>query len=263
MELNKSNYHSVEMEREFMSRSQYLSFLQCEAHEMAKLNGQWVDEPSDAFLVGSYVHAWNEGTRSEFISEHPEMFKKDGSLKANFTQADKMIAVLEADPFAMYTLQGQKEVIFTAEFAGCKWKVMADVYNPEKKRMVELKTTRSIREKFWNPDIKEKVSFIEQYNYMIQAALYSEIERLASGRPEGDWYSYYMVAVSKDDYPDKEVINLSDPTRWAYDLETIKEQMPRILAVKTGQVEPVRCERCDYCRSTKKLTRAIHYTELA
>jgi len=263
MLLTKENYHSLDAELAYMSRSQYLSFLQCEAHEMAKLNGQWVDETSDAFLVGSYVHAWNEGTRSEFISEHPEIFKKDGSLKADYKQADKMIATLEADPFVMYTLTGQKEVIFTAEFAGAMWKVMLDVYNPEKRRIVELKTTKSIRDKFWSAEYKDKISFIEQYKYILQAAIYSEIERLANGREAGDWFSYYMVAVGKEECPDKEVIDLSDPQRWEYDLEVVKENMPRILAVKAGEVEPVRCERCDYCRSTKRLTRAIHYSELA
>jgi len=222
-----------------------------------------VDEPSKALLVGQYVHAWNDGTRQEFISEHPGMFTKKGDLLADYKQADKMIATLENDPFAMYTLTGQKEVIFTAEFAGCKWKVMADVHNVEKRRMVDLKTTRSIREKFWNAEVKDKVSFIEQYNYLLQAALYSEIERLANGRDEGDWLNFFMVAVSKEDHPDKEVIDLSDPTRWAYDLEVIKGNMPRILAVKTGDVEPVRCGYCDFCRSTKRLTKAIHYTELA
>jgi hypothetical protein len=262
-DLNYSNYHSLEMNNKYMGRSLYNRFLRCEAEAMAYLSGDWVDEPTTALLVGSYLHAWNQGSLSEWMTEHPECFTRSGGLKAEYKQADKMIATLEADPFAMYTLTGQKEVIFTAEFAGCKWKVMADVYNPDKKRIVELKTTRSIREKFWNQELKDKVSFIEQYNYILQAALYSEIERLASGREAGDWFSYYMVAVGKEDCPDKEVIDLSDPQRWAYDLEVIKGNMPRILAVKAGEAEPVRCERCDFCRSTKKLTRAIHYSELA
>jgi len=262
MNLTRSNYHSLKAEREYMSRSQYLGFLQCEARQIAILAGEWTEEPSDAFLVGQYVHAWNEGCRGEFISEHPEMFTKAGGLKAQFKTADKMIAALEADPLCMYMLEGDKEVIFTAEFSGATWKVMVDTYNPERRRLVELKTTRGIREKAWSEEHNGRVSFIEQYNYLMQAALYCEIERLANGRKEGDWLDYYMVAVSKESVPDKEVIDMRDPDRYIQELEQVKANMTRILMVKSGQVQPARCERCNYCRSTRKLTKAVHYTEI-
>jgi hypothetical protein len=263
LQLTRSNYHSLEAERDYMSRSQYLGFLKCEACQMAKLAGDWIEEKSEAFLVGSYVHAWNEGRRREFIAENPGMFTRKGTLRANFQTADKMIACLESDPLAMYMLEGEKEVCFTAEFAGAVWKVLADTYNPDRRRMVELKTTRSIREQQWSVECGSKVTFIEQYNYLLQAALYCEIERLAAGRPEGDWLDYYMVAVSKDNCPDKEVIDLRDPDRYLVELDRVKANMPRILLVKSGRAEPTRCERCDYCRSTRVLSKAVHYTELA
>lgn len=261
MDLNKSNYHSLAAEKAFMSRSQYLGFLDCEAKQMAKLSGEWVEEPSDALLVGSYVHSWNDGTRRDFIAEHPEMFTQKGELKAPFKVAEKMIATLESDAMAAYMLQGQKEVIFTAEFAGAVWKVMLDVYNQERRRSVDLKTTRSIRDKHW-VEGEGKVSFVEQYKYPLQGALYSEIERIANGRPEEDWFEFFVVAVSKEQVPDKEIISLVDRERYILELEQIKQNMPRIILVKAGSVEPVRCERCDYCKSTRKLAGAVHYTEL-
>lgn len=128
--------------------------------------------------------------------------------------------------------------------------------------MVELKTTRSIQEKQWSQEHLGRVSFIEQYNYLLQAALYCEIERRANGRPENDWMDYYMVAVSKESCPDKEVIDLRDPVRYLAELAEIEVNMPRILAVKSGQMEPERCGCCDYCRSTKKLTGAVYYSDL-
>jgi len=262
IQLTRENYHSLDSEKAYMSRSQYLGFLQCEAQQVAKLAGTWTEETSNAFLVGQYVHAWNEGSIKDWIAEHPGMFTKSGGLKAEYKQADKMIATLEADPFAMYMLEGQKESIFTAEFAGATWKVMADVHNQERKRMVELKTSRNLRETVWSTVHEQRVTFIEQYNYLLQAALYCEIERRASGRPENDWLDYYMVAVSKDNVPDKEIIDLRDPDRYVVELERIERNMPRVLQVKAGTLEPFRCERCDYCRSTRRLTRAIHYTEL-
>ena len=263
MQLNRQNYHSQEANAVYMSNSQYKGFLECEAKQMAKLIGAYIEETSDAFLVGSYVHSWSEVCRDEFISEHPEMFLKNKKeLKAPFRLADDMIYTLEKDPLCMYMLEGQKEVILTAEFAGTPWKVMLDAYNVDRRRIVDLKTTKSIREKTWDNEVREKVSFIEQYKYILQAAIYCEIERLAAGRSEGDIFDFYMVAVSKQEPPDKEVIDLRDPERYYYELEQVKVNMPRILAIKSGQEVPIRCEKCDFCRNTRKLTGAIHYTEL-
>ena len=178
LRLNHENYHSLEASREYMSRGQYLDFLKCEAAAVAVLKGEWIEDVSDALLVGQYVHTFNDGTRSNFISMHPEMFKKDGSLKATFIVADKMIETLQSDPFALYVLEGQKEVIYTAEMFGCWWKVMIDSHNPDKRRNVDLKTTRNITEKVWSDEDHAKVSFVEKYGYLVQATLYSEIERL-------------------------------------------------------------------------------------
>jgi len=263
IQLTRQNYHSLEANRVFMSNSQYKAFLECEAKQKAILDGLHIEETSEAFLVGSYVHAWAEGSKDQFMVEHPEMFLKNGKdLKKEFKTADEMIYTLQTDKLCMYMLEGQKEVILTAEFAGTPWKIMIDAYQPERRRIVDLKTTRNIREKVWDNEVREKVSFIEQYKYIQQAAIYTEVERLASERPEGDIFDFYIVAVSKQEPPDKEVIDLRDAERYYYELEKVKENMPRMLAVKSGQEVPVRCERCDFCRKTRKLTGAIHYTEL-
>lgn len=262
MAISKSNYYDVSTERDFMSRSQYLGWLGCEAKQAAILAGEWVEEPTEAMLVGQYVHAWCEGKREQFVSDHPEMFTKTGDLRYNFRQADHMINTLKNDPLCMYMLEGEKEVCFTAEFGGAKWRVMLDVYNPVRRRIVDLKTTRSIWGQVWCEEKWARVSFIEKYKYILQAALYCEIERLANGRPEGDWFEFYIVAVSKDNIPDKEVIDLRDPDRYKEELEKVKFDMGRILAIKAGDIEPHRCECCDYCRSTKVLTGAIYYMDI-
>jgi len=261
MNLTKETYYSLEANNYYMSNSLYNSFVNCEAATMAYLAGEWVEEKPTAFLVGSYVHAWAEGTLDEFMSEHPECFTKSGSLRAEFKQAEKMIETLKVDPFAMHTLQGGKEVIMTAEIDGVPWKIKPDVYVPGK-RIVDLKTTRSIRELQWSQWNKGRVTFIEQYNYFQQVAIYLEVERINAGRSEGDWLDFYMVAVSKEKIPDKEVINLTDHERVMVELSRMMVIMPRILAIKEGRVEPFRCEACNYCRSTKRLSRALYYKEL-
>ena len=263
LRLNKANYHSNEANFEYMSRGQYKSFAyECEAKEIAKLSGEWVDAPFLPFLIGQYVHSFNDNTRSEFIANHPEMFKRDLSLKADYIGADKMIECLKGDEYISYCLEGEKEKIITAFMFGATWKVMLDVQNNDRRRIVDLKTTKSITEHVWDEELWKKVSFVEAYQYPLQMAIYSEIERLAMGRDEGDWSKFLIVAVSKEKYPDKAVINMTDPERLVKELAQVEANMPRILAVKSGEVEPIRCEVCPYCRSTKQLTGAIHYSEL-
>jgi len=263
VKLTHENYFSAQASKDYMSRGQYKGFAyECEAKEMAKLEGRWAEESSLALEVGSYTHSWNQGTRRDFISNHPNMFKKDGSLKADYLIADKMIATLEKDEFAMYCLQGTKEVIVTAMMFGAEWKVMLDVQNNDRRRIVDLKTTKSITEKVWSEELWKKVSFVEAYAYPLQMAIYCEAERLAMGRDEGDWSEFLIVAVSKEKTPDKAIINMTDHERLVKELAEVEANMPRIIAVKSGEVEPIRCENCDYCRSTKILSKPMHYSEL-
>ena len=106
-----------------MSVSQYKDFQKCEAMAMATLNGEWEKPKTTALLVGSYVDAWFEGTLDEFKAEHPEIFKRDGTLKADFQQAEEIIAFVQKDPKFMEYMAGEKQIILTAELFGAKWKI--------------------------------------------------------------------------------------------------------------------------------------------
>lgn len=264
MQLTAANYHSPEANKAYMSVSQYKNFLSCEARTVAELNGDFESEEKEVFLVGNYLHAWAEGKLEEFIDKHPEIISSKGptkgELKKEFKVADAMIATLKNDPKCMFYLSGEKEVAVTAEIAGTMWKGRIDVLNDKLNYILDLKTTQSITDFKWSKLHAAHVSFIEQWDYMIQAAVYSEMERLQAGR---DTYKdFYMVAVTKQDPPDKAIIDLTDPVRIEAELSKIAENLPRIMQVKTGQVEPTRCECCSYCRGTKKIDKIIHYTEL-
>ncbi|UED72112.1 PD-(D/E)XK nuclease-like domain-containing protein [Brevibacillus sp. HD3.3A] len=259
LELNNSNYFSLEADQHYMSNSQYKDFVECEARAMEKLTGSWKEPPSEALLLGSYVHAWAEGTLDEFKTNNPELFTKKGELYAQYKHADKMIETLAKDPFIMFLLQGEKEKIITAEFAGAVWKAKLDVRNEEGERIVDLKTVRDIRGKHWDKELGCYVSFVEAYGYLRQMALYAELERIYYGHSH--FYETYIVAVSKEDPPDKEVIGM-DQHRMEEELAEIERRMPRVLEVKSGNAEPKRCENCRYCRETKKVTKVVHYMDL-
>lgn len=263
MELNKSNYFSLEADKEYMSVSQYKSFRECEAKALAKINGEWEDTDKDALLLGSYVHAWNEGTLHEFKTEHPEMYSSrgvtKGQLKSTFTIADKMIQTLKDDPLISKVREGCKEVIMMAEMFGVPWKIMIDIYNPELGTIVDLKTTREIRKKYYNPYEGVMQNFIQYYDYLVQMAVYCEIERI--NRKGNNYLSPHIIAISKEDIPDKEVIFLGTDFIENKLLE-VEVYLPRIIKVKNGELEPRRCEKCNYCKATKKLKEIIFWKEL-
>ena len=261
--LTRENYYSPEMNQVYMSASLYSDFLACEAMAMAKLRGEYKPETTKECMIGSYIHAWNEGTLEHFRANTPEMFTKKGEIRSEFKLADQMIQTLENDPFCMFALQGEKEVPMTAEMFGTVWKIKIDSYNRSDKarRIVDLKTTKSIYQLVWSNERWAKVSFVEAYNYLRQLAIYCEVERISTGHDS--WAEPLIVAVSKETPPDKAIISLLDEARFATELRHIEENMPRILSVKRGEVEPVRCERCAYCRQNKRVRKVIHYSELA
>ena len=263
LELMQDNYHSCAANLEYMSRSQYVGFVfECEAKEMAKLSMEWVDVPTTAQEVGQYVHSWSAGTQAEFRAIHTSMFTKANTLRAEYLLANTMIDCLQEDLFVMSYLDGEKEKILTAEMYGVPWKIMMNVHSIVPRRIVDLITTRSIIEKVWDEAARRYVSFIELYKAPLQVAIYSEVERLAMGRAAEDWSEFMIVAVSKEKYPDKAVLNMTNPTRLAAELTAIEAHMPRIIALKARLVEPTRCANCNYCRSTKMLSGAIQYSGL-
>lgn len=244
-----------------MSVSQYKSFMNCEAAALAELKGEYSPVDKLALVAGKYLHSWSEGTLEKFkLDNYSTIYNKKGEPYAEFKKIDDMIKTLENDDYCMTFLQGQKEVIMTAEFAGTIWKIKIDVLNQDQGFFSDLKSTRSIRELQWSEKWRHRVSFIEEYDYMIQAVVYAEIESIYTGR--GQWLNPMMVAVSKENPPDKAVISLMDENRLGLELDRIEGNMPHILAVKSGNEQPKRCEVCEYCRMTKKVNRFINYMEL-
>jgi hypothetical protein len=258
-ELNDSNYYGPDADMAYMSNSQYKSFLACEVAALAKVRGEWREEPSDAMLVGSYVHSALDGTLDHFKAANPDIFTKKGELKAEYKKADTMLETLVSDSLIREYLQGVKEFIITAEFAGTLWRAKLDIYNPTMNRIVDVKTVKSLTDKVWDKQDRQYMSWIESYGYIRQIAIYTELLRRWTG--ENNRADGYVVAVTKEDIPDKAIISI-DQERIAIELEMVQATIPRILKVKSGEESPIGCGSCNYCKSVKKLDRVIHFSEL-
>ena len=251
MAVNRFNYFSENNNRKYCGSSQFKQFLKCPAKAMAILEGRLQEEESTALLVGSYVDAWFEGTLDQFKDEHPNIFKKDGSLKSEYEKANEIIERVSRDELFMKYMSGKKQVIRTGTIEGVPFKIKIDSFH-KGKALVDLKVIKDFKP-IWDEDLGSKVDFIHYWGYHYQAAIYQAIE--------GNKLPFYICAVTKENEPDLAVIEI--PQTWIDEaMATIKNHIGVIQAIKMSEIEADRCETCDYCKSTKKLTRVISAEEL-
>ena len=252
MGVTKSNYFSANNNLKYCGSSQFKDFLRCPAKAMAELNGEYSREDSTALLIGSYVDSWFEGTLDQFKAEHPSIFKKDGSLKAEYEKANAIIERVSRDDLFMKYMSGKKQVIKIGTIEGVPFKIKIDSYH-RGKAIVDLKVIKDF-EPIYNAEKGIREDFIRYWGYDYQAAIYQAIE--------GNKLPFYICAVTKEAEPDLAVIHIPQP--WIDSaMEVIKNEIGIIQAIKNGEIEAKRCECCDYCIATKKLTRVISADELS
>lgn len=262
MQLTSENYYSQEANQEYMSVSGYKDFagtygkMPCEFHAMEKLNGNWEDKKTTALLVGSYVDSYFEGSLEQFKKDNKEIFTQKGDLKSDYKQAENIIARIERDKYFMKYMSGQKQVIMTGELFGTKWKIKMDSYIPGV-AIVDLKVMASITKLEWVKDIGY-LDFVRYWGYDIQGAVYQEIVR----QNTGEKLPFFIAGATKEKpEPDIRIIHVTD-NYLQEALHMVEMNMPRILRVKNGEVEPDRCELCDCCRHNRVLKKPISIMDL-
>lgn len=269
IKLTAENYFSDEANWQYMSASQFKAFKRCEAAAMAELRGEWGRKDSTALLVGSYVDAYFSGELEQFCAEHPEIYKKDGTLKADFQKAHDIAMRLESDDLARALLSGKNQIIKTGKIAGVWFKAkfdsllsaaqveaickqfpnVRDIVPFGGGMIVDLKVMRDF-EPLWDDDEADKVSFVNFWGYDIQGAIYQKIDNRHS--------PFVIVAATKEDEPNIDAMQIPD-TDLEFCLADVETLAPRFDAIKRGEIAPVGCGRCAYCRSTKKLSDIKHY----
>ena len=255
-ELTEQSYFSPEMEWQYCGSSQFKRFCECPAKAMAMLKGEWVEEKTDSLLVGSYVDAYMSGTLEQFKEQNPEIFTQKGELKAGFRKAEDIINRIENDELFKKYISGDHQTILTGEIEGLPFKIKVDSYFKDKNVCTDLKVVKDF-EGIWNNKTNRKENFIEYWHYDWQAAIYAEIIRQNTGvLPK-----YFIAAITKEKYSDLALLNIPEQDL-LMQLEIVKSMIPYVKEIKEGKVPATRCEHCDYCRSTKKLTKIINYHDL-
>ena len=243
--LTEENYFSRENELKYMGVSQYKSFTKCEASALAQVEGEWKFEPTKAMLIGSYVDAVLLGGLDQFLKDNPDVFKKDGALKAEYEHGNRIVERVLRDKQFVKALVGRHQVIQVGVIEGVPVKTKIDIM--QRNRTTDLKCMRDFEDAWVDG---EKLPWWKAWRYDIQGGVYQEVRRQNDRKgikPFG------FAAITKEPEPDyglfevpQDVLNLA--------LQEVKHNIVYFDGIKKGLFEPIRCEKCDYCRSTKKLT---------
>lgn len=251
-ELNEMNYFSEENNMRYFGSSQIKSFLKCEAGALAEAEGEYERPETEAFAAGKFVDAWMTGGMDAFIDEHPSMFKKDGTLKAQYKKCiDAAERAARDDVFSEY-MAGEKQVIMTGKVFGHDFKIKVDALHDDK--IVDLKYIKDLGNVY-----KEGIGytdFITAWGYDIQAFIYQKVVECNTGKK----LPFYIAAVTKESVPDIAVIHVPD---WKMESAgaLIEDAIDRFYDLKLGKEKPRRCEKCDYCKKTKVLEGPEEYED--
>jgi hypothetical protein len=230
---------------EFMSVSQFKAFQKCQHSALAEIKGKYKREKSTALLVGSYVDSYFEGTLPKFIKQNPEIFKKNGTLKAEYEQAEAIIQRILKDKLFTEFLSGDKQVIMTGEINGVKVKIKVDSLHPDK--IVDLKIVKDF-EDIYDAE-RGRLPWFSYWDYELQGAVYQEIVR----QNTGEKLPFFLAPATKEKIPDIDIVEIEQPDL-DYALDRIKRDIEYFDAIKKGVIDPFRCGKCAYCKETKVLT---------
>ena len=244
MQLNEMNYFSHEADEAFFSASQIKSFKKCEAKTMAELRGLHLREMSQALMVGQYVDAALTGDLDEWCGCHPEIKKRDGSLKAEFMQASEMVGRANRDELFMSFLEGEHQAILTAKLFGVPFKAKFDVLGPDK--IVDLKTVRDLKSQYLPG--QGRVDFATVWDWPLQMAIYQKIYEAN----EGILLPCYLAVITKETPPDIRIVKI-EQERMDAEIAWLEQVLPRYEAIKNGAIDPERCEACEWCRESRIL----------
>ena len=245
MALTSKNYFSPRANRLYFSASQVKQFKKCEAMAMAEITGKYTRPASQALMIGSYVDAALTGDLEAWKAEHPEILKRDGSLKAEFVQAQEMSERALRDPVFKEFLRGRHQAIMTANLFGVPFKAKFDILR--KDRIVDLKTVKDMQPVYLPG--QGRVDFATAWDWPLQMAIY---QRIAEINGKGK-LPCYLAVITKENPSDIAVIEV-EQERMDAELAWLEQALPRFEMVKAGAIPPERCCQCAFCRETHRLT---------
>lgn len=237
------------MEQKHLSFSRFKRFEQCEAAALA----DWQPVSKQALLEGKYFEAYlTDADLIQFGEDHPEIYKKGGTIlkKAYADAGETAEKLLEHDEIRYIINRCVKQMPVSGEIAGVPFIGYIDLFDKKTGDQYDIKYMRSFA-KLWSPVEYAKVDWYFAYGYHYQAAIYRELTKgiKSCGKQ-------HIIAATKETVPDFGF--------WQFDDKVLDDALgiveafsPRYYAILNGEIEPKRCEHCEYCRSTRVLDKPI------
>lgn len=266
--LTDENYYQ---DTYYMSTSRFKEYISCPLKQsMIDINLWDKPEEKDALLVGNYTHSYFESPEAHnaFIELNKDKMissrgKTAGQLKSEFKVADKMIATLEKESLFNLIYHGSdgdevvKEQILTGTLGGIPFKCKIDSLNLSSNYFVDLKTMDTIYKEKYSTEIrsytKGAVYNVLKYKYDLQMFIYQQLLY----QNYGEVFTPYIIAVSKEVIPDKEIFRVDELTL-DRGRQVFEDNIDYIADVFSGVVlEPGGCGQCDFCLTYKTLDTII------
>jgi hypothetical protein len=260
--LTDDNYYSAEANKEYMSVSQYKYWIECEAMSYAKyIENSYEHKMTEAMYLGQYFHSFIDGTTDTWLAMYGNKIRNaNGKKSAEMVKVENAWQRASQDKLFMYSIQGTHEEIFISEIGGVKWKSKLDVVNRDNNFFSDGKTCADFKD-YWlevydeeqGKLVNRKVPFYIANKYDLQLAIY-EVSLRQNGLTE---IIPLLSCVTKEKIPDIKVLEFTGELweeRFKQLINYVEAKLIRIQDIKGGITKPVRCEKCDYCMSTKVLT---------
>lgn len=259
---NNQNYFSAEMQREYMSCSQFKAFMSCPAAALAEINGEVGKVEKDCFTEGHLFEAIVNGEAECFYMEHPEIISSRGetrgSPKSNFLKAINAAEAIRRQQTVMEIVNRcKKQLIVTGEINGVPYKGCIDLYDPVTGDYWDTKCMRSF-DSVYSPAEGRRLEWWENYGYHYQLAIYRELLLQTFGAAGKGG----LIAATKEDVPDVAWLTFDDKMLDAA-LDIVYELSPTYQAMKKGLIDADGCGTCNFCKSKKVLTAPEVVTQYA
>lgn len=261
-------------DKAYLSNSRFKSYVSCAFRQYAIDCGFWpAARDTESFLVGNYVHSYFESDEAHqrFIDTNHDLViaskgKTAGKPKAAFLTADRMIQSLESETLFEEYYHGlpgevvEKEVILTGDLFGLPFKCKVDSLNLSRNYFIDLKTMSSLQKEVYSPSLrtytKSIIYNVLEYGYHVQFYIYQQLLL----QNYGQLFTPYMVAVSKEPVPDKELVLMTDTILGA-GRDYLLAHIEQVADAVSGKKLP-NCGKCDFCLTHKSITRPISIDEL-
>lgn len=280
-DINKDNYYDV---KNVLSASTIKAFENCEAAALASIRGDYARPSTTALLVGGYIDAAldSDAELEKFKADHPEIINsRTGAIKSDFARAAEVVQRCKDDPLfrAMtydvpsaghqYIVLGHIGATAYGEPIPCKGKLdfllmpeyltrLAEMFQAwadyfqscaaQGGLIVDLKSAASTDEQ-WDPDMGCRVPWLQSWHYDRQLAIYRELYRQMHGK-----LLPVMVLVCTKETSTSLLPLSIDSGTLDEGLAEAQALAPRVWhLMQTDSPDPRRCEKCAYCRATRRL----------